>query len=366
MSTTTKPWLASSSDQRPRVETRRPSRARRLVVSLSCAYPVALLLCAIALRYVGERWWVTGVGLYLPRIGFALPLPLLAFALVVARRSVYLWTQAAAAFVLVFVLLGLTFPPLGSADPSAPAVRVLSYNVDSDQGGTEGVVAEIDRFAPDVVLLQEVGASPSLEAALRARYASVMAHDQFMMASRYSVRSTFEPDKLPFHDRLRSARYLEQTLDTPLGPVAVYDVHPLSPRDSFRTLRGHGLKREILSGRLFTGANAGPFVNNAELRAAQVEAFSERAASEAVPVVLGGDTNLPDLSWVLHRHLSGFQDGFSAAGSGFGYTFPTNRPWMRMRIDRILASRELRFTRFDVGASRASDHFCVVAELQRR
>jgi endonuclease/exonuclease/phosphatase family metal-dependent hydrolase len=37
-----------------------------------------------------------------------------------------------------------------------------------------------------------------------------------------------------------------------------------------------------------------------------------------------------------------------------------------MRIDRILSSEQLRFVRFEVGASQASDHLCVVADLQRR
>ncbi len=144
-------------------------------------------------------------------------------------------------------------------------------------------------------------------------------------------------------------------------------MHPLSPRAPFRTLRGAGLRREILSGRLFAGgAGAAEFMDNTALRTAQVESFSQRAARETVPVIIGGDTNLPSLSYVLHRYLSRYQDGFSVAGSGFGYTFPTTRPWMRMRIDRVLASPELRFARFDVGTSHASDHFCVVADLQRR
>jgi endonuclease/exonuclease/phosphatase family metal-dependent hydrolase len=82
-------------------------------------------------------------------------------------------------------------------------------------------------------------------------------------------------------------------------------------------------------------------------------------------VVIGGDTNLPGLSVVLGEYLSGFRDGFSQAGWGFGYTYPTDkwRPWMR--IDRILASNALRFTGFEVGQSKVSDHRCVVADLQR-
>jgi endonuclease/exonuclease/phosphatase (EEP) superfamily protein YafD len=81
-------------------------------------------------------------------------------------------------------------------------------------------------------------------------------------------------------------------------------------------------------------------------------------------VVIAGDLNLTGLSPVL-AHLSRFRDGFTDAGWGFGYTFPTNhRPWMR--LDRILATDDLDFTYFEVGTSNASDHRCVVAEFERR
>ncbi len=37
-----------------------------------------------------------------------------------------------------------------------------------------------------------------------------------------------------------------------------------------------------------------------------------------------------------------------------------------MRLDRILATDDLNFTYFEVGTSNASDHRCVVAEIERR
>jgi hypothetical protein len=68
---------------------------------------------------------------------------------------------------------------------------------------------------------------------------------------------------------------------------------------------------------------------------------------------------------VFDRYLSHYVDGFTAAGAGFGYTFPNGKhlPWMR--LDRILAASPLRFVEFYVGDSPASDHRCVVADLQR-
>jgi endonuclease/exonuclease/phosphatase family metal-dependent hydrolase len=154
-------------------------------------------------------------------------------------------------------------------------------------------------------------------------------------------------------------------------------VHPISPRDGLNTLRGEGLRRELTSGRLFTGARREVLVNNTGLRALQIADVAEVAGKETRPVVIAGDTNLPVLSPVFARNLGGYQDGFVKAGGGFGYTFPASHPWMR--IDRILASDALHFTSFEVGCSdrdtsadgssgssgsTVSDHDCVVAELQ--
>ncbi|HMJ12358.1 MAG TPA: endonuclease/exonuclease/phosphatase family protein, partial [Polyangiaceae bacterium] len=152
-------------------------------------------------------------------------------------------------------------------------------------------------------------------------------------------------------------------VETPLGSLAVYNVHPLSARGALASVRGEGLRREIASGRLITGANARKVQDETALRVLQVRTFSELARKETLPVIIAGDTNLPALSPLL-SHLSDFQDGFVAASAGFGYTFPTKLPFLR--LDRIYASDSLRFVSFEVGCSTVSDHACVMADIQPR
>jgi endonuclease/exonuclease/phosphatase (EEP) superfamily protein YafD len=320
---------------------------------------------AAALRYVGELWWVTTVALYLPRVVLVIPLPLVVAGLLLCGRGRWLWTQAVSAMVLLFPLMGLVVPMPHVVDHKAPSIRVLSYNVNSAWGGVAKLVDEIAKYSPDVVLLQEVSATEELKRALLARYPTVEALDQFAVATRYSIVSTNEPARLPFEGRQRSPRFLEHVVDTPLGRVRFYNIHPVSPREDFYVLRGRGLRREILSGRIFSGA-AGPAIQaNAGLRALQAKTIAEAARDEQGPRVIAGDSNLPGLSLVFGRHFSAFHDGFVEAGSGFGYTYPNDRrPWMR--IDRILVTDELRVVRFQVGTSAASDHLCVVGDLQRR
>jgi vancomycin resistance protein VanJ len=78
-------------------------------------------------------------------------------------------------------------------------------------------------------------------------------------------------------------------------------------------------------------------------------------------VIIAGDTNLPDLSRIFRENLSGFDDAFAAVGRGFGYTYPSKLPWLR--IDRILTSGKLRAVDFRIGDARASHHLCVGATI---
>jgi endonuclease/exonuclease/phosphatase (EEP) superfamily protein YafD len=335
----------------------------RGVAALAILYPVALVVAWVLLRFVGERWWLTGVTLYLPMIGFGAPLPFLVALLWFVKRPRLLWTQAVAAAILVFGLMGFVLPTPRFGAPSTPAMRVLSYNIDSAHAGVDRIMAEIDRYAPDVAVLVELGDTRGIESLLKERYPNVVVGGQFALGTRYPVVSTREPDHLPYYGRLRSPRYLEHVLETPLGRVALYVVHPLSPRDDLGAMRGRqGLTKEILSGRVLHPPGAEIIQINSGLRTAQVRAFAAEAGAETLPVIIAGDTNLPSLSNVFAANLSGYRDGFREAGWGFGYTFPAKR-WAWMRIDRILVSEHFRFLRFIVGDSHASDHRSVVADI---
>jgi len=80
-------------------------------------------------------------------------------------------------------------------------------------------------------------------------------------------------------------------------------------------------------------------------------------------VILAGDFNLPELSHAFHANLGGFSDSFRTAGAGFGYTFPSRFPWMR--LDRVLTSHHFRAIDFRSDCEGLSDHRCVVATLVR-
>ncbi len=324
-------------------------------------YPLSLAAIAAAFRLVGERWPAIAVALYLPRAAFGLPLPFLVAALIAARYPRLALLQIVSALVLLFPLMGFVVPR--RVPSKRGTLRVLSYNVNSCHGGADEIAKEIDRFSPDVVLLQECD-TDRMAPPMRARYTVVQTSTQFLVASRFPITAADDPDKLPYGGRERSPRFLKRVIQTPLGPIAFYSVHPISPREGFVAVR-HNLPRELRAGRFPVDLGAPVLVENFGLREVQVRTFAEQAARETMPVIIAGDTNLPGGSVVFDHYLGRYVDGFTAAGQGFGYTFPNGKhlPWMR--IDRILTVAPLRFTSFVVGDSPASDHRCVVADLER-
>jgi vancomycin resistance protein VanJ len=334
----------------------------KLIVLVAYAYPAALLCAILLMRYGGQRFWQAELALYLPRLGFALPLPFLVVLLLALRRRRALWSQLVAAWLVLFPLMGLTLAgwPSSPDDPKK-TLRVLSYNGNFLYGGADAVAAQILALAPDIAVLQQTYADDTLRAKLAASYSVLASDGEFFIASRYPLRSQSRPASFQYGDRVRTTRSIRYELDTNLGRIALHSVHPISPSDQIMQVRNGGLRRAIRSGMLFSLARRPETEHDTGLRRRQIAAVARLAEREKLPVILAGDTNLPQLSAALSE-LAQFQDGFAEVGSGFGYTFPTKFPWMR--IDRIFASEQLRFLDFEVGATRASDHHCVVATLE--
>ena len=339
-------------------------RFSRVVVLSAFAYPAALLLLVLGLYFIGERWWVTAAGLYVPRVPFVAPLPVLVMLLWVTGRKRLLWTQVLAALIALFPLLGFILPlPWPAKASRGPRLRVLSMNVDSARGGAERIATQIAALSPDVVLLQE---SPwnggELLPLLAARFPYVASSTQFTIASRHRIIETTSPPEIPAYGTQLFPNFMRYVLDTPLGPIAFFSVHPTSPRGLMGIGQFRGAVHQVRTGKFLAGDPAGEVAENAGMRTLQIATASAAAARESLPLIIAGDTNLPGLSPVFRKYLTSYTDGFRAASWGFGYTYSYRRPFLR--LDRILASQELRFVSFEVGCPDLSDHRCVVADIQ--
>ena len=328
---------------------------------LAIGYPVALLIFIVSLRLVGERWWGTTIALYLPRFPFALPLLPLIVAIVWIGPRRLLWTQLVACVLLLF-LTG--FRVAWPTPPTAGAVRlrIVSCNINAGALSVKRIMKPLLARSPDIIVLQEVNADSY--AALRKLVPGYTVRElgQFWLASRFPVTSTYGPRAEI--NGLPSMPFVQYRLDTPAGPVTLFNVHPLSPRDGLQSVRGDGLRHQFLRGELFNTRAREVVAQNTSFRLAELRAYAQSAHQESGPVIIAGDTNLPELSWAFARWLGDFSDGFAQAGSGFGYSYPSPRdPWMR--IDRIMADgRYVRFRSFEVINQYISDHYAVTSELE--
>jgi endonuclease/exonuclease/phosphatase family metal-dependent hydrolase len=98
-------------------------------------------------------------------------------------------------------------------------------------------------------------------------------------------------------------------------------------------------------------------------RQLQVAAIlAETSESVGLPHALVGDLNARPESSEMQPLLDRFEDAWTLAGQGDGFTIPSTSP--TARIDYVLVSPELEVERATVPNSIASDHLPVVAELE--
>ncbi len=329
---------------------------RTAVRIIVIGYLVAMIAVVVGLRLIGERWWLTTVGLYLPRGHFTLLVVPLTVAVALVGPLRLLWLQSLS-ILLALVLLGFRVNLPVSATPGGLHLRVVTCNINTGSFGMPGVLQFLRAANADVVLLQEVDSRDYEQ--LRAGMPGYSIHEsgQFWMASRFPIQEVEEPPRVTQMGFTRSLRFVRYLLTTPAGPIAVYNVHPISPRDGLTKAWDGGLLR------LFRSPARATVVENTKLRMTQLEALARDARRSSAWVVMAGDTNLPGLSWAFAHWLGDFRDGFAEAGNGFGYTFPApDNPWMR--IDRIVADPRLRFLKFRTLEEPISDHRAVLADLE--
>ena len=99
----------------------------------------------------------------------------------------------------------------------------------------------------------------------------------------------------------------------------------------------------------------------AAVRAAQADHLARIVGAAGRPLVVGGDFNSPPDSYACRRMRESLQSAFASAGSGFGWSFPSNHPLLR--IDHLFASADMRVLDCRVLPTGASDHCPLVADF---
>lgn len=248
-----------------------------------------------------------------------------------------------------------------AAEASAPAIlpaaahahplRVMTFNIQSGRHGLTAVAKLIRAQDPDVVALEEVDSGTSRcggvnQAKELAALAGFPHFEYFRATAMYGGN---------YGIALLSKHPILHAEQLPL-PVP----RETEPRTVARALLDvDGSKLSVY----VTHLSNAPF--RSAIRARQAEFIARWMDGDPHPRVLMGDFNdVADSPAVLllSRHLS---DVFARAGQGAATTYPLPFPLPDLRLDYVLASKDLTPLRAFVVRKLASDHWPLVAEFAR-
>ena len=250
-------------------------------------------------------------------------------------------------------------------------LKVVSYNVGLFAHGNMGdkrlvladsIAAYLRRTDADIICLQEfyLPNTLNMDAWFRDRFPGYKAeyyvltgekgHAGYVTLSRRSVLSR---GKIDFEKSTNLALHTDIQLDSTV--LRFYNCHFESYNISLSGLvksighrednvvedTGHKMRRSITQ------------------RPKQVEEVIKDIDACPVRSVVLGDFNDNPLSYTVHRLLRGRKDAFVQAGKGFGATFRTF--WPLLRIDYILCPRDLQAVSYEVPKVKYSDHYPVIA-----
>ena len=94
----------------------------------------------------------------------------------------------------------------------------------------------------------------------------------------------------------------------------------------------------------------------------QIITYKKSLAENPLPKVVCGDFNSVPTSYVYNKAKKSMQDAYLKGARGFGITFPN---FLRtLRIDYILADKEIKVTQSTIAEAAISDHFPVIADIR--
>ena len=233
---------------------------------------------------------------------------------------------------------------------SPPAVRLMTFNIQSARHGLDAVAAVIRDVKPDIVALEEVDKGTTLaggrdqahELADRAGFP----HQVHFRAA--SMRGGEYGVALLTRFPLVMARHFELPTPPTIEPRTV----------AWTVLDIGGREVSVYITHLTNGSD------RSELRARQVRFIQLLMSRDSRPKVLMGDLNDAPDSPALLALSRGLSDAFDRCGRGRPETFPLPLFLPDLRLDYVMASAELTPVESFVVRRIASDHFPLVADFE--
>ena len=322
----------------------------------SCAAPAVVCwgyLIAVVLLWVAlcqaESWWPATFLMFSPRWVFAVPFTVLCPVAIYLRSIRLVMVVLVSTLIALVPVAGFNVPwnAIAGSRPRGMPFRVATLNMHYSKGHEQKVEDLIDSTWPDVIAIQEWSGVKDRILASRPDW-HTHSTTRLFLASRHPIRRVVEIGDREADWQAPSASY---ELDTPDGPVTIFNLHTASTREGIvETLRDY----EKGSDRILA---------NSDQRRRQSEYIAIQARACTGPVVVVGDFNTPPESPILAEVWRGYTDAFRATGWGFGYTF--RGAGTMVRIDHVLVNRKWGVVNCWVGPNVGSPHRPVIADLVR-
>jgi endonuclease/exonuclease/phosphatase (EEP) superfamily protein YafD len=311
-----------------------------------------------------DRWWFGVLNLYLPQVIWAAPGLFLTVSMLIVNRR-WIWAPLLCVAWVFGPLMGLCWSPPFSTGRGETTVRVMTCNVKFGSRDISSLRADIDRYRPDLVLLQDATGmmNSPLDDYFREWY--VRYYGQFVIASRAPLVDA-EVEWLNFPGQVERQACLRCRINVAGTVITFYNVHLHSPREALSEVWA-----DLRRPRFFSYA-INHLENNAAARLIQARTLGTLLRRETGAVMVAGDLNAPDTSQVcaILRDV-GLKDAFAERGRGYGYTYGhfllPGPPWLPrfsfIRIDHIMTTSQMQAVRCWTGNADASDHRPVFADL---
>ncbi len=312
----------------------------------------------------GRSWWLTLV-LFSPRWVLGLPWLLQAPLTWWAQPPLARW-YALHLLILVIPLGGFCIPAIGSKDQGEQSRRwrLLTCNMGEGPIDIKRLVALIKHQNSDVVCLQEC--APAIVHELQAllpwnfEYESGLVIGSPRPIGDLTVLARYGPEKsnvaaciavdIPLTSPKTTA--VQQPLAADGPKVRVACIHFPTFRPAFEKARNFDMSAGI------------EYVDVAKLYRQLASETHAALQTSTIPLVCGGDFNVPTESGFYKDYWSDYQNALSLTGFGWCYTKYTR--WHGVRIDHVLADSRWTIDTAHVGPDLKGDHRPVLVEMSLR
>ena len=344
-------------------------RIRRFFELGTILYFGVLVVTLLLMRWVGERNVTFAFLLYVPKLIFLLPLPLLIFPTILFHwRLAFVQVLLAAVFSKFLFGWQMTGREL-ETERAANHLTVLTYNRGQHMNQSLQPFKNLAR--PDLLVFQEAPhrARRYEKAAGYEEFIHALSDREFTLLSRFPILSA-----APVVSGSQSSAVLPASrfvIDFNGRKVAVYAVHVISPRDTLSYYRWGAFLYGILG---IPGTSWGEKrVANQRFWDQRIEItreLIETVVSDPLPALVAGDFNAPAGGYIHGLMTRDLRDAHASVGKGSGFTFPGvtrnplsgGGPWIR--IDYLLSDRSWRPVACLTEKKRPSQHRAVAATFE--